>query len=423
MLSIDFRTRRMGDAVALDAGAFCESELPARLAEHGRLAARGYARLGLAPLAFEVGEVRRTLRVDGDALALRDGIDADATHIVLEPRAFSELVQDVSSALGLGMRGAVELRRGSMDQFVAWEPALRAALDGRPVYEPGMVSLRARDGAPLELQRSFTLADPPEEIGAFLAEAGFLRIRGVFGADEMAEISGDLDAAVAEARPEEGRHWWARGGDGAMYAARVLGFNEKSPMLARLLRDERIARLGRFTDDAYVQRDPETEDAAEGLLKKIGVTDGISDVPWHKDCGPGMHSRRCCALTIGICLTPADRESGELGVVAGSHRANVQGGGVRRDLDLPRVALPADTGDVTVHCSCTLHMSRPPVSRERRVVYTSLALAPRAGEALPKAERGEVRKSRAFLDDAGRRLAARGYGSGRSAEHRRLDEG
>ncbi|HVN40214.1 MAG TPA: phytanoyl-CoA dioxygenase family protein [Myxococcota bacterium] len=422
MTSLDFRTRRMGDEVALDVGSYCESELPARLAENGRLAARGYASLGLAPLAFEVGDVRRTLRVEGDALALRAGVDDDATHVVLDARAFSELVQDVSSALGLGMRGRVELRRGGMDQFVSWEPVLRAMLDGRPVHEPGVVTLRARDGGPLDLQRSFTLGDPPEEIGAFLAEAGFLRIRGVFGADEMAEISADLDAAVADARPEEGRAWWARGGDGAMYAARILGFNEKSDALRRLLRDERIARLGRFTGDAYVQRDPDSEDAAEGLLKKIGVTEGISDVPWHKDCGPGMHSRRCCALTVGICLTPADRESGELGVVAGSHRANVQGGGVRRDLDLPRVALPADAGDVTVHCSCTLHMSRPPVSRERRVVYTSLALAPRPGEVLPKMERAEVRKSRAHLDDAGRRLVARGYGGRKSAEQFRLDD-
>lgn len=31
---------------------------------------------------------------------------------------------------------------------------------------------------------------------------------------------------------------------------------------------------------------------------------------------------------------------------------------------------------VTVHCSCTLHMSRAPVSLERRVVYTGFELAP-----------------------------------------------
>src|SRR2546430_11411004 len=49
-------------------------------------------------------------------------------------------------------------------------------------------------------------------------------------------------------------------------------------------------------------------------------------------------------------------------------------------LDLPRVPLPTRTGDITVHCSCTLHMSRPPVSAERRVVYTGFGLAPRPGD-------------------------------------------
>jgi hypothetical protein len=418
--TLDFRTRHQGDARELDAAAFCEGELQQHLAENGRLAARGFAVLGLSPLAFEVGDARYTLRVASGALGVRPGLDEDAVVAVLDAPAFSELVQDVVSPLGLGMTGRVELRRGSMDQFAAWDPVLRAALDGRPVHEPGMVQLRDQGGAPLDLRRSFRPGDPPEELGAFLAEAGFLRVRDVFAPDEMAEIADDLDAAVREARPEEGRAWWARGGDGEMYAARILGFNEKSDALRRLLRDERLLQLGRLTDDAYVQRDPDREDCAEGLLKKIGVSEGISDVPWHKDCSPGGHSRRCCSLTIGICLTPADRESGELGVVAGSHRANLPGGGVRRDLDLPRVPLPADAGDVTVHCSCTLHMSRPPLSRERRVVYTSFSLAPRPGDVAPALDRNAVRKSRAFLNDGGRRLGARGYG--RAAEQYRLDE-
>ena len=191
----------------------------------------------------------------------------------------------------------------------------------------------------------------------------------------------------------------------------MLGFNEKSDALRTLLRDERVAQLGRLTDDRFVQRDPDTSDAAEGLAKRIGVTDGISDVPWHKDCSPGGHSYRCCGLTVGLCLTPADRESGELGAIAGSHRANVQGGGVRADLDLPRVALPADVGDVTIHCSCTLHMSRPPVSRERRVVYTGFGLAPRPGDVVEQLDRDEIRRNRADLEDAGRRLNTRGYGA------------
>jgi hypothetical protein len=411
MISVDFRTRFQGSAVALDAATFCDDTLGDLLAENGKLAARGYEHLRLTPLGFEVGDVRFSLVPDGDALARRSGIDDDATVVALEPGDFSDLVQEVSTALGLGMRGRVEMRRGTMDEFVAWEPVLRAIVDGRPVHEPGMVELLDADGDELDLHQSYTLDDPREQIGAFLSAAGFVKVRDVFEPDDMAAVVDELAVAVTEARRDDGQSWWARDGKGEWYAARVLGFNEKSPTLRKLLHDERFARLGTFTDDSFRQRDPDNSDAAEGLTKRIGVTDGISDVPWHKDCSPGGHSYGCCGLTVGLCLTPADRESGELGVVAGSHRANVQGGGVRPGLDLPRVPLPADVGDVTIHCSCVLHMSRPPVSRERRVVYTGFGLAPRPGD-VPKAlDRDQIRRERADLDDAGRRLNQRGYGA------------
>jgi ectoine hydroxylase-related dioxygenase (phytanoyl-CoA dioxygenase family) len=101
---------------------------------------------------------------------------------------------------------------------------------------------------------------------------------------------------------------------------------------------------------------------------------GISDLPWHKDCSLGGHSYRCCSLTVGISVTGADAHSGQLRVVAGSHRALVQPAFVRRRLDLPQVDLPTQTGDVTVHTSCTLHMSQAPVTTERRVMYTGFTL-------------------------------------------------
>jgi hypothetical protein len=411
MATVDFRTRFQGSAVDVDAGAFRDDTLPSLVDEYGALAARGYAQLRLSPLAFEVGDARFTLGATGATLTVRSGVDDDATVVALEPDAFSELVQETSTTLGLGMRGRVEMRRGTMDEFVAWEPVLRALIDGRPVYEPGSVPLVDADGNDLDLRRSFTLDDPREQVGDFLAAAGFVKLRDVFDASEMAPIVEELDAAVAEAARDDGQSWWARDGRGEWYAARILGFNDKSPSLNKLLHDERLAELGTFTDDSYRQRDPDTSDAAEGLTKRIGVTEGISDVPWHKDCSPGGHSYGCCGLTVGLCLTPADRQSGELGVVAGSHRANVQGGGVRAELDLPRVALPADVGDVTIHCSCILHMSRPPVSRERRVVYTGFGLAPRPGDVVRTVDRDAVRRARADLDDAGRRLNQRGYGA------------
>jgi hypothetical protein len=70
-------------------------------------------------------------------------------------------------------------------------------------------------------------------------------------------------------------------------------------------------------------------------------------------------------------------------LVAGSHRALIQPAFVRRDLDLPQLDLPTETGDVTVHCSCTLHMSEPPVERGRRVLYTDFSLPTDEGARSP----------------------------------------
>lgn len=114
----------------------------------------------------------------------------------------------------------------------------------------------------------------------------------------------------------------------------------------------------------------------------------------------GGHSRNCCGLTVGISVTGATQQNGELGAVAGSHRANVAPLGIA-GLDLSRVPLPTNTGDVTVHCSCTLHMSRPPISDERRVVYTGFGLAPRPGDHRGDLHPAEIRRQRAALNDAG----------------------
>jgi hypothetical protein len=84
-------------------------------------------------------------------------------------------------------------------------------------------------------------------------------------------------------------------------------------------------------------------------------------------------------LTVGISVTGADAATGQLRVVAGSHRALIPPAFVRRDLDLPQIDLPTSTGDITVHTSCTLHMSQPPVHAERRVMYTGFRL-PGGGE-------------------------------------------
>jgi len=397
MTTIDKRTRLAG-SVQITPPEELFADLAERLHETAELAARGVELLGLPPLTFEVEGTVAHLAVADGALRLRSGRAADGPVIALDATACSELFQDLVSTFGLVMPGRVEVLRPRGDQFVAWEPALRAAIDGRAVYEPGSIRFHDSAGDDLDLRRSFRIDDAREDIGHFLAEAGYLHLEGVFSEAEMAEVSGELDAAMAEATQDDGASWWARTADG-WYPSRVLGFNLKSPTLQEMLESDRFTRIGTFTDDAMVQRSPRHGDSAEGLLKKVGVVEGISDVSWHKDCSMGGHSRGCCGLTVGISITGAQQRNGELGVVAGSSRANVQPIDVRPDLDLPRIPLPTNTGDVTVHCSCTLHMSRPPIDLERRVVYTGFGLAPRPGDVREELDPAEIRRRRQALSD------------------------
>jgi hypothetical protein len=397
MTTVDKRTRFVGAVDVLDAEQLF-GDLAERLRDTGGIAARGVQVLDLPPLTFEVDGTAAHLLVADGMLTLREGRAADGPVIALDALACSELFQDLVSTFGLVMPGRVEVMRPRGDQFVAWEPVLRAAIDGRAVYEPGSIDFRDRNGDDLDLRRPFRVDDDRDDIGHFLAEAGYLHLEGVFTEAEMAAVSAELDAAMANATQDDGASWWARTEDG-WYPSRILGFNLKSPTLQGLLESDRFTRIGTFTDDAYVQRAPRTGDSAEGLLKKVGVLEGISDVSWHKDCSMGGHSRSCCGLTVGISITGAQQRNGELGVVAGSCRANVQQIDVRPDLDLPRIPLPTNTGDVTVHCSCTLHMSRPPIDLERRVAYTGFGLAPRPGDVREELSPEEIRRRRQALSD------------------------
>ena len=382
MTTIDRRTRVRGRGASRWTRNGCSATSPSASHETGRLAARGVEVLDLPPLTFEVDGTAAHLVVADGALTLREGRAADGPVIALDATACSELFQDLASTFGLVMPGRVEVLRPRGDQFVAWEPVLRAAIDGRAVYEPGSIAFRDRHGDDLDLRRSFRIDDDREDIGHFLAEAGYLHLEGVFTESEMAAVSAELDDGDGRRRPRTTARRGGRGTeDGEWYPSRILGFNLKSPTLRELLDSDRFARIGEFTDDAIVQRDPDERVTAPKDCSRRSACSRASPTSRGTRTAPsGATSRGCCGLTVGISVTGAQQRNGELGVVAGSSRANVQPIDVRPDLDLPRIPLPTNTGDVTVHCSCTLHMSRPPIDQERRVVYTGFGLAPRPGD-------------------------------------------
>ncbi|MEY2404210.1 MAG: hypothetical protein QOD38_1761 [Acidimicrobiaceae bacterium] len=385
MVSVDVRTRTAADVRPVDAVRFFDHELPALIAERSELAVPGARELHPRPIAFVVDDQAWTMSLHDDQLTVSPGGDADAEAVVrLDAEGFADLINDLRTAMAFFVGGELDMAKGRLEDFLDWSVILRSLVDGRPVHTTGTIDFRDRDGSPLDLHRAFSIDDDPAELAHFLAEAGFLHVAGVFGEAEMKAVSEEMDAAMPHYSPGDGRSWWAKTADGTNRLVRLQYFHEHSPTMKAILGDDRLQRLARLTGDGHRLGKPgPNNNLVEALVKPVGIVEGISDVPWHKDCSLGSHSYRCCSMTVGISVTGADADSGQLRVVAGSHRALIQPAFVRHRLDLPQLELPTRTGDVTVHLSCTLHMAQPPVTRERRVMYTDFSLPDRDGGFAP----------------------------------------
>lgn len=372
MPSLDWRTRTDADVRPVDPAAFFTAELPELAARRSGLAAPGAAELGVESLTFLTSAGPFTLDLVEGTVVVEPG-DRGAAALRLDDDDLQALVNDLATPMTFLTGGTLDQPRGDLGDALDWWVVLRSLLDEHPAHTAGSVDFVDRDGAPLDLGRSFGPDDDDADIAHFLAEAGFVHLRGWFDPEDMGRISADMDAALPRYAPDDGRSWWATTADGRRHCVRMQHFDHHSPTTAVLLAGEGFGRLAGLTGDGHALR-PEGANRIEALVKPLGVVEGISDVPWHKDCSLGMHSYNCCSLTVGVSVTGADATSGQLRVVAGSHRALVQPAFVRESWGLPILDLPTSTGDVTVHCSCTLHMAQPPVERERRVMYTSLVL-------------------------------------------------
>lgn len=384
MTSFDVRSRTAADVRFVDPVSFHRSEVPALLDTNGDVASRAFRASTLDSIVIAVDGVPFTWALDNSGgLSVDEGDDGRA-RADLPHEWFQDIVNDVRSTVALMIADEPVMTRGSIVHLIAWEPVLRALVDRRPAYEPGAVAFTDLHGAPLDLDRSFSLIDDVEEMHHFLTQAGFLHLRGVFDAVEVARLSADIDRWRSRMTEHDRRAWYAAVG-GERVCVRVTGLEADDIEVPLAERLTPIARLA-GGNHGYAGTDL--------LVKPVGVTEGISDLPWHKDCALGMHSYHCRRVVCGVSVTASGDGNGALGVVAGSHRVNIPLFDLGPDVDLPVCYLGTDPGDVTVHLSCTLHCSTPPQYAERRVVYTSLALPGDTAEL--------DRKIRAVRDQAGR---------------------
>jgi hypothetical protein len=365
----------------VDAASFFRQMLPALLDAHQSLIAPGARELPLAPFCIETDGEPWTLGWNGDRVSLEPGHHATA-RVRLTAEQLSDIANDQSTPVALMSNRLLDMPEGGLPEFLNWWLVLRGALDGRRIHACGDVRFDT------DIRRSFTPDDSDEEMRAFLEQAGYLHIRGLFSEAEMAAVEADFPKAMPHFEKGDPRAWFATTKDGVEHLVRMEGFDRYSDATVALIDEERFQRIGRIPGIGHAStRKPGTRVGA--LTKPIGVVKGISDVPWHKDCSLGRHSYECCSLTVGISVTGADAESGQLRVVPGSHRALVWPAPcVQPGLDLEAIDLPTQTGDVTVHLSCTQHMSQPPMTRTRKVLYTGFGQRPVDPEA---AERNRQR--------------------------------
>jgi hypothetical protein len=381
-MTVDMRTRVDGPAVLIDPDRFFSDDFPAALDANAEAVIPGLPFVAPRPLVVDVDDMAWTLRADGGRVTITRGAQDTKVRVRFTPEQLADLVNDQATIMSMWAGNTLDQSGGNPGHLMDWWLVLRAALDGTPMYTPGSVSLNDVDGKPLDLHRAFRPDDDPAVMHHFLETAGFLHISGLFTEDEMNAISADMDRAVSTYEQGDGKSWWARTADGdaesVWRCVRMQGFSNHSEGAASILKDERFVAISKIPQAGHTYRKSRAHNRIEALFKPIGVTEGISDIPWHKDCGIGRHSYDCCGLTVGISVTGADAVSGQLWAMAGSHRALVWSGVKQPDLDLPEIPLATKTGDVTVHLSCTMHMAQPPTERERRVMYSGFGLPPLA---------------------------------------------
>ena len=244
----------------IDFDEFHTVELPERLAAgKGKLAAAHLERC--RPIAFRLDDGRAyTYAPTADGIEVSPGEENAQTVVELTQSDWCDFVWELKTCFALLYADLLKVPTGSFGQLSRWEPALRAAFDGQPVYDyndpPPVVDAA---GQALDLSTSFTLADSDDVIVDFLRRAGFIHLRGVFSALEVEAMRAEVEAAVARARPDDRHSWWTTV-DGEEVCNRVNYLNEQSAVIAGLSGDSRLERIGALGG-------PELRDSADRLRR------------------------------------------------------------------------------------------------------------------------------------------------------------
>jgi hypothetical protein len=317
-------------------------------------------------ISFVVGEDALTYRVHQGQIVTEPGHADGDTVVRLDQAAWDDLVNQERSFINLFLTKELVFDRGGFEQLSDWYPALTYLHAGIPPYDPSRADLKGRDPG-----KAMSLDDSDEELRAQLETMGFMRVAGVFSKEEMDRANAEIDRLAELAKPGDNESWWAKDEDDNDILCRLVYATLRSDVLRALQDDPRVERLGRLLDpQARVSADRMEGSAV--LLKVPGKTKGLSNIPYHQDCGMGGHAILCPAVSIGIQLTGSNAETGNLTVIPGSHGQTMHYNWQQRLSDVPVVAVDTEPGDVTVHVQDVMHASPKPTGAGwRRTMYVT----------------------------------------------------
>ena len=327
-------------------------------------AARDIASTGA--ITFCVDDYAVTYAVDGSTIRVDEGQDYGELVVRLSRQAWDDMVDQARTVINLLLSNDLAFERGGFEQLADWDPTLRYLHAGIPPYDPARADFHGRDPF-----ATFTPDASDDELAAQLQTMGYLHVKAVFDSEAMHVANREIDRLAAEARPGDDQSWWVTAEDGTPVLCRLVYATLRSPVLAALENDPRVRRLGTLLNPT-LRAAPDRMEGSAVLLKVPGNTSGLSNIPWHQDCGMGGHAIMCPALSVGLQITGSDSSTGNLQVVPGSHGQAIHYRWEQRLQQVPVVSIDTAPGDVTVHIQDLMHASpRPTGAGGRRTMYVT----------------------------------------------------
>jgi ectoine hydroxylase-related dioxygenase (phytanoyl-CoA dioxygenase family) len=346
------------DPAAIDFDTYHRVELP-RLLDSGRgaEAAKGIGKKSLAFRLTEGGAF--TYQPKPNGVEIVEGDDSADTVIELSHSSWQGIVNELDTGPGLIYGGRIKCPRGNSMHLLEWDPGLRAMYSGRPIFDHRDVDLRDLRGQPLDTEQSFRLDGDRDEMAHFLRTAGFLIARDVFTQQEIASFRDDATALREAARPGDKVSWWGKNAVGEETLCRVTNAGAR-PRLKALYDDPRVAKLVALSDEKLTARAATSDQGVSVIYKNPDMKEGLSDIPWHRDCGMGGHAAMCPVLIVSIYLSNANDETGSLRMLPGSWQGAC-GFIDARHPDAPTgVGVDGKPGDVSLHYGDVMHAAPPP---------------------------------------------------------------